>query len=179
MFWREKINRAEGAVTWGLPHQPCRNTHMGTHRSAHVRHGGSFVEPMGCGDVPLGDRLELDPCNPMLLAFCSLSVNAEENQGRKPWLCAEESIAYPWGSPTPGRGGPACPILPQESSWLPQLLAAGYGISSASPPRMGTPRGREQAQGRAVPSEGTRCGLCPVEHPAGEALLDSQVLVQT
>lgn len=50
---------------------------------------------------------------------------------------------------------------------------------AAPPPRMATPGGREQAQGRAMLSEGTCCGLCPAEHPAGEALLDSQVLLQT
>lgn len=30
-----------------------------------------------------------------------------------------------------------------------------------------------------MPSKGTCCGLCPIEHPGGEALLDSQVLMQT
>lgn len=54
---------------------------------------------------------------PRGVAFCSLLVNAEETQGRKS-LCV-----WGRGAPTPGCGGPARPVLPQESSWLLEPLA--------------------------------------------------------
>lgn len=158
---RDKINQAEGTATWGLPHN-----HAETHGWA--RTGTAFVEPVGWGDVPPGHRLELDTCTPGVGVLLPLGQRGGEPGQKIIAVCGDEGH------------------LPRDvvALHVPSCLRKAPGSCShwhiaAPPPRVGTPGGREQAQGRAMPSEGTCCGLCPAEHPAGEALLDSQVLMQT